>query len=138
MFSGAIAPVDRRVLDTVALPPAPNSRGFTLLALPDGTFTFDPQARSPVSAAAECATAMLGCFHPTQRNWAGCFASVPACTSETPWVGDHPMCCPAACGDRYQALRREGRPDPEAFAAAIWEEPSCMPGLAGHPRDVPP
>jgi hypothetical protein len=81
---------------------------------------------------------VLACVHPTLRNFAGCFASVPACETATPWVGDHPMCCPAACGDRYQELRAAGRSDPAAFAAAIWEAPSCMPGVAGHVREVAP
>jgi hypothetical protein len=137
-FSGSFPQVDRTVLDTVSLPPGPNNRGFMLVELPDGSFSFDPQARSPVSAAAECASVVLDCFEPTLRNWTGCFASVPTCTTETPWVGDDPMCCPAACSVRYQELRREGRPDPEAFAAAIWEEPSCMPGLVAHPRETTP
>lgn len=137
-FSGEFPMPDRRGLDQTPLPPGPNGQGFMLLELPDGAFFFDPAARSPVSAAAECATVVLACFHPTLRNWAGCFASVPACETDTPWVGDHAMCCPAACAERYQVLRAAGRSEPEAFAAAIWETPSCMPALAGHvPEGAP-
>lgn len=135
-FSGEFPLPDRQGLDETPLPPGPNGQGFMLLELPDGGFFFDPAARSPVSAAAECATAILACFHPTLRNWSGCFASVPPCETDTPWVGDHPMCCPSGCGERFQALRAAGRPDPEAFAAAIWEAPSCMPALEGHVQET--
>jgi hypothetical protein len=137
-FSGEFPMPDRRGLDETPLPPGPNGQGFMLLELPDGTFSFDPAARSPVSGAAECATVVLACFHPTLRNWAGCFASVPECETDTPWVGDHAMCCSAGCGERYQELRASGRSDPEAFGAAIWEAPSCMPALAGHVREPQP
>ena len=104
-FSGEFPTPDRGGLDDTPLPPGPSGQGFMLLELPDGAFFFDPAARSPVSAAAECATVVLSCFDPTLRNWAGCFASVPECEGDTPWVGDHPMCCPAGCGARYQELR---------------------------------
>ncbi|MFN8546223.1 MAG: hypothetical protein U0807_18750 [Candidatus Binatia bacterium] len=122
---------DRRALEHTGLPPAPDGHGFVALALPDGLVGFDPAARTPVSAAAECATAVLACFAPPARNWAGCLAAVPECETRTPWVGDHPMCCPADCSERYQARRREGLTGPQAFAAAIWEAPSCMPALRG-------
>jgi hypothetical protein len=137
-FSGEFPMPDRRGLDDTPLPPGPSGQGFMLLELPDGAFFFDPTARSPVSAAAECATVVLSCFHPTLRNWAGCLASVPECQTDTPWVGDQSMCCPAGCGERYQELRAAGRPDAEAFAAAIWEAPSCMPGLEGHAGETEP
>jgi hypothetical protein len=137
-FAGEFPMPDRRGLDETPLPPGPGGRGFMLLELPDGSFFFDPAARSPVSAAAECATVVLACFHPTERNWSGCFASVPRCTTDTPWVGDDPMCCPVACGERFQELRAAGRPDPEAFAAAIWEVPSCMPAVEGHTPEARP
>lgn len=137
-FSGEFPVPDRGGLEQTPLPPGPSGQGVMLLELPDGALFFDPAARSPVSAAAECATVVLACFHPTLRNWAGCFASVPECETDTPWVGDHAMCCPAGCGERYQELRASGRSDPEAFGAAIWEAPSCMPALEGHVREPQP
>jgi hypothetical protein len=42
------------------------------------------------------------------------------------------MCCPASCASRYQVLRGAGNDEAAAFAKAIFEHPSCMPGLAGH------
>jgi hypothetical protein len=128
---GSFPAPDRRGLVRTGLPRDPGGRGVVVLALPDGLVAFDAAARTPVSAAAECATAVLACFAPPARNWAGCLAAVPACETDTPWMGDHPMCCPSGCVERYQARRREGLTDPQAFAAAIWEAPSCMPGLRG-------
>jgi hypothetical protein len=132
--SGDFPIPERRVLDEPPFPPQPDGTGFVLLSLPDGDFGFDPNNRGPASAAAECAAAVLSCFEPTLRNWAGCFARVPRCTTSTPWEGDAPMCCAAACQDRFQELLRAGVEAPVAFASAIWEAPSCMPGLDGHVR----
>jgi hypothetical protein len=131
IFSGRFTLPDRRALETAPLPPGPGGRGFVLLQEADGIFYFDPAARSPISAAAECAAAVLACYDPALRNRAGCFAGVPTCATDTPWVGDHPMCCARACGERYQERRREGMDGPHAFAAAVWAAPSCMPGFRG-------
>jgi hypothetical protein len=111
------------------LPPGPGGVGFMLLPLPDGEAGFDPLMRTPATAAAECAGAVLACFSAGERNWAGCLTVVPTCTSETPWQEDGPACCTESCLRRYQELRRGGRTNPAAFTAAIYEAPSCMPGL---------
>jgi hypothetical protein len=131
-FAGAFVLPDRRDLPGANLPPGPDGKGFLLGALPDGVAWMDPERRTPVTAAAECATAVLACFDPQERNFAGCFASVPACPTDAPWTSDGPACCAAACSTRYQELLRQGRDEPTAMAAAIWEAPSCMPGVEGH------
>lgn len=123
-------------LEEAGFPPGPDGRGFTVLALPDGVLFIDPSARSPVSAAGECADAMLACFAPPERNVAGCFAATATCRGK-PWKGNAPVCCPTDCGERYQALRRDGVDEGAALAAAIWEEPSCIPGLEGHVEPAP-
>jgi hypothetical protein len=129
---------DRSVLDTLPLPPGPNGAGFTWLGTADGTLVIDPSRRSPVSAAAECAAFVLACFRPGARNWAGCFEAAPPCPSDTPWLGDGAICCPSACAARYQALRQSGLDGPTAVTRAIWDEPSCIPGLVGRsPGEVP-
>jgi hypothetical protein len=128
--TGSFPSPEREVLEsTTDFPPAPGAQGFQLLPLPDGLLGFDPFTRTPITAAAECAAAVLACFSPGERNWAGCFVAVPACTSERPFEDDGPACCAAGCVDRFQALLREGRDAPTAFAAAIYESPSCMPGV---------
>jgi hypothetical protein len=111
------------------LPPGPGGIGFMLLPLPDGEVGFDPLKRTPATAAAECAGAVLSCFSAGERNWAGCLTAVPTCTSNTPWQQDGPACCTPSCLPRYQELRREGRTNPAAFTGAIYEGKSCMPGL---------
>jgi hypothetical protein len=133
LASGSFPAPDRSELERLSLPPAEGRSGFLLMRLPGGELVLDPTARTPVSAAAECATAVLACFDLDLRNFSGCFAAVPACKGPAPWKGDGPMCCAAACGERYQAELRLGRSPPEAFTAAIWEAPSCMPGMARHP-----
>jgi hypothetical protein len=138
--SGAFVAPEREALtaalEAAELEPGPDGRGFVLIRLPDGDLFVDPDDRSPASAAAECAEAMLHCIAPPERNIAGCFASVPVCRGK-PWKGDGPMCCPAGCGERYQALRRSGQADEDAFSAAIFVEPSCIPGLPGHVAPAP-
>jgi hypothetical protein len=138
LASGSFDVPPRLRAESILLPPAPSGRGFLLLRLPDGEIVVDPSKRTPVSAAAECATAVLSCYAEGQRNFPGCLAAVPPCTSKTPWRSDKPVCCPKACVERYQELRRAGRGEAAAFAAAIWEAPSCMPGLAGHAPEVKP
>jgi hypothetical protein len=111
------------------LPPGPGGIGYMLLVLPDGEMGFNPFRRTPATAAAECAGAVLACFRAGERNWAGCLTAAPTCTSDTPWEGSGPACCTPSCLGRYQQLRREGRSNPAAFTAAIYEAPSCMPGV---------
>lgn len=137
-FAGSFELPDRKELQSLDLPPGPKGTGYTLGALPDGVVWMDPTLRTAVTAAAECAGAMLACYEPSVRNYAGCFASVPVCSNDTPWTSEGPACCAAACATRYQQLRREGRDDPTAMVAAIFEKPSCMPGVKGHiPRAAP-
>lgn len=140
VFAGSFALPEREALpaalEAAGFPPGPEGRGFTVLALPDGVLFIDPEARSPVSAAGECADAMLACLAPPERNVAGCFAALATCRGK-PWKGDRPACCPDACGERYHALRREALGEGDSFAAAIWERPSCMPGLRGHEEPQP-
>jgi hypothetical protein len=136
--AGSFELPDRKDLQSLDLPPGPEGTGYTLGVLPDGVVWMDPTLRTPVTAAAECAGAMLACYEHGVRNYAGCFASVPVCSSDTPWTSDGPACCAAACATRYQELRRQGRDDPTAMVAAIFEKPSCMPGVKGHvPSSAP-
>jgi hypothetical protein len=140
LFSGSFELPEREALETAleegGFPPGPEGRGYTILELPDGVLYLDPSRRTPVSAAGECADAMLACFAPPERNAAGCFAMLATCKGK-PWKGNAPVCCPSACGERYQALRREGLGVEDALAAAIWLKPTCMPGLEGHVEPEP-
>jgi hypothetical protein len=131
IFSGTFAVPDRHALDALPLPRGPNGTGFTWLPTPDGALVIDPTRRSPVSAAAECAAFVIGCFQAGTRNWAGCFDNAPPCRSDTTFLEDGPTCCPAACATRYQELRQGGLDGPAAVTRAIWDAPSCIPGLAG-------
>jgi hypothetical protein len=136
LYSGTYTEPSRDVLETLPLPPAPDGSGFAVLATPTGTFAIDPAARTPVSAAAECAALVLSCFRANVRNWAGCFESVRVCPTDAPWEGNEPVCCPAGCAVRFQELRRAGLGGPAAATAAIWRAPSCVPGLGATAREV--
>lgn len=130
---GAFEIPSRSILaSTTDLPPGPGGVGFMLLQLPNGEMGFDPLLRTPVTAAAECAGAVLACFSPGQRNWAGCVTVVPTCPNDHPWEDDGPACCASACLGRYQELRRSGQANPAAIMAAIYDTPSCMPGFDEH------
>lgn len=125
--------------DIPDLPPGPGGIGYMLLSLGDGDLGFDPLLRTPATAAAECAGAIMSCFAAGERNWAGCLVAVPTCTTATPWEDSEIACCASACVERYQELRRAGLTNPGAVAAAIYEAPSCMPGLdAFTDREVTP
>lgn len=138
LFEGVFPLPNRNVVDALPLPPGPNGTGFTWLPTADGTLVIDPSRRSAISAAAECAAVVLGCFRPGVRNWAGCFDAAPPCPNDTPWLQDGQMCCPAACGARYQQLRQAGLDGPTAMTGAIWDAPSCIPGLEGRSAEAPP
>jgi hypothetical protein len=65
------------------------------------------------------------------------FRGAPECRPRRLRRRTAPVCCPSACGERYQALRREGLGVEDALAAAIWRKPTCMPGLEGHVEPEP-
>ena len=138
LFSGNFTPPDRTALANLPLPPMSGRPGLALLVLREATLYFDPAERTPVSAAAECAAVVLSCYKPGERNFAGCFTNVAQCADNTPWLGNDPMCCAAACAARYQELRAAGEIGPAAFAKAIFRAPSCMPGVAGYPPQSQP
>ena len=130
----------REILEEqVGLPPGPGGVGLMLLELPDGAIGFDPSARNAITSAAECASALISCFDVSQRNFAGCAAAIPTCATDEPWSNGDGFCCTPACLDRYQELRRKGRTEPAAMTGAIYEAPSCMPGVdAATQRTVAP
>jgi len=128
---GDFTPPDPRANDDLPFPTGPNGNGFTILDLPDGQLIMDPDDRGPAWAAGGCAEAVLACYSPPDRNLSGCFAVAPACESAEPWNDDDPLCCPVGCGAHYQALRRTGLEDPDAFLGAIYDDPTCIPGLIG-------
>jgi hypothetical protein len=138
VFDGTFPMPDRDVLATLPLPPGPSGIGVSWLVTADGALVIDPSRRSSVSAAAECATLVLACFRPGLRNWAGCFDAAPPCPSDTPWLEDGDVCCPGACAARYQELRQAGLDGPAAVTRAIWDAPSCIPGLVGRAPEEQP
>jgi len=93
------------------------------------TMVADPTRRTPVVAAAGCATSVYMCFDPEgSRNWLGCLQAVPTCEGEEPWL-EETVCCASGCAVRYDELRRQDMDPPSAAALAITGEGSCMPGV---------
>lgn len=127
-FSGNFTPPSSTPIDNLPLPPAPDGNGYSLLQAGDATLVLRPTPRSPLSVAQGCLGLLRACYEPGIRNMAGCFANVPPCNTETPWLEDS-TCCPRACGARYQTLRSEGKSDIVASGEALLRSPSCVPGL---------
>jgi len=119
---------DRSLLDDLALPPAPDGNGYLYNSGPDGDLVIRPADRTPISAAAECATVVLACHEVGVRSTAGCLANVPVCGDE-PWTGDDPMCCASACPAAFAQHRDAGLEVPEALATSLVRVPSCAPGV---------
>ncbi len=129
VYSGSFEEPRREWLQGLGLPPGPGGTGYALFDLPIGTMIIDPDDRGPVSAAAECAAMVLACWEPDLRNYAGCLGHIRHCPDDRPWESDGPLCCSSECEPRYQELRRQGLEPAHALTAAIWDDPSCMPGL---------
>ncbi len=129
LFSGEYDAPDWSALDDLDLPPGPDGVGFTLVTTPDATLLIDPDRRDANTAAGACVALLVSCYTEGVRNLTGCLDHVPHCATEQPWEEGPALCCPAGCADRYRALRTDGEGPPDAIVQAIWERPSCVPGM---------
>jgi hypothetical protein len=95
------------------------------------TMAFDPSLRTPGLGLGACFERIQLCLRPLDGTAGGtldsCVASVPRCTTNTPWDGKDPAgedCCPVACVQRYAEARRHG----PASAADVFSTSGCYPG----------
>ncbi len=129
LFSGDFEAPDWTALDSLELPPGPDGVGYTLVSTPEATLVIDPERRDANAAAGACVALLISCWSDGERNLPGCLDNVNHCATDRPWEEGPALCCPAACADRYRDLRTDGRREPEAIVEAIWERPSCVPGM---------
>lgn len=81
-----------------------------------GTILLDPAKPGPAHVLAACGTLVAQCVNPPGKSLDTCFASAPRCTSAQPWAdGGNMACCPVACRERYETLRKAGQPAMQAF-----------------------
>ncbi len=128
LYSGEWTVPDRSMLDDPPLTPHPDG-GYIVHWTAEASLALDPEARTPLSAAAECIALVIACYEPGLRTRLGCLENVEQCGSETPWTGDEPFCCAAGCAERYRSLREAGYNQPDGVVEALLGQESCAPGL---------
>lgn len=85
----------------------------------------------PDTAAAlleRCAETWKLCTQAPEATPDSCVTRVPTCDRNEPWKGGR-NCCPIECKMAYSRQRAAGEPGEAAFARALYESPSCVPGL---------
>lgn len=108
--------------------PALDNGNTELVAVPGARLEHDGRLKDSLTALGGCVDEVIGCVSPDERSLDDCFRSVRACSTTTPW-NEGVACCPAACLQRYGALRATGKPDFDAFRQTLFVEKTCMPGL---------
>jgi hypothetical protein len=99
-------------LAAVAAPGQPTR----VAAVVRGTIVQEPGKPGPAHVLAACGTLVAHCVNPPTKSLDTCFASAPRCTSAQPWLdGGSMACCPQACREQYDALRKAGQPAMQAF-----------------------
>lgn len=105
------------------------SNGNVLLtSVPGGSLQVDLTRKDELTALADCAQWVFGCFEPTSRSLDACVAAVPTCQTQEPWL-ESASCCPAACKTQYQALRSGGGEPYPSLDKVLFEDGTCLPGV---------
>ena len=114
-FDAAVLPKDEAGVPTLA-------QGTGIRVVLDGT------TKGPVNALAGCAALISGCYQPGVRTLDACVISMPICATAEPWKEASP-CCPTACVERYETMRKAGTPAQAAAYTMLFKSPRCIPGL---------
>lgn len=110
--SGVRAPLPAEAAATTA----PGKAGGVSGVVHGGTIVLEPGKPGPAHVLAACGTLVAHCASPTGKSLDTCFAAAPRCASAQPWLdGGSMACCPQACRERYDALRKAGKPEMQAF-----------------------
>jgi Domain of unknown function (DUF4124) len=74
----------------------------------------------PSLVATACSVLVVQCVQPPEKTLDRCFPAAPRCNSAKPWLdGGSLACCPQACVDQYQHLRKAGRAPLQALDMAL-------------------
>jgi len=67
-----------------------------------------------------CSVLVVQCVQPPDKTLDRCFPAAPRCASAKPWLdGGDLACCPQACVDQYQGLRKAGKSPLQALDIAL-------------------
>ncbi len=105
-----------------------DSAGRPVLAgTPDGTsLVLEKQKqRTVANVAAICSTWVTHCYAPGQRSLDQCWVSMPRCRTAD-GLKDTEPCCPGACFERYEALRKRSASPLAATDGALFGEGNCL------------
>jgi len=68
------------------------------------------------------------CIAAPDANPDSCMSQMPTCAASEPWKGGR-NCCPLQCKTAYQERREGGVAGKTAFLGALYDNPSCVPGV---------
>jgi len=73
-----------------------------------------------------CSVLVVQCVQPPDKTVDTCVPAAPRCTSARPWLdGGSLACCPQACVDQYQGLRKAGTAPLKALDFALHGSPGA-------------
>jgi hypothetical protein len=119
--------------------PLPDVSELGLPAASDGTLVvmemgpvavhYDPTlASTPLTTRVSCNHWLKQCYELRGKDMDACFAAVPRCKTDTPWMSND-ICCPDACYRAY--LNARGSTDQlSAWLAVFAGDATCIPGYA--------
>lgn len=90
------------------------------------SYSNDPDTASALLE--RCAETWRLCTAAPEATPDTCLTRVPTCDREQPWKGGR-NCCPIECKMAYSRNRGAGVPGETAFTDALYDYPSCVPGL---------
>lgn len=99
-----------------------------LIQVRGGMVAYRNDPDTPAALLERCAQTFNQCLQAPGASADSCVAQVPTCATREPWKGGR-NCCPLECKDGYQNRRASGVSGESAFLSALYETPSCVPGL---------
>jgi hypothetical protein len=125
--SGARVPTKSEAAALAATAPTPATPGKAGSAAD----RLDLNQAAPSLILTACSVLVVQCVQPPDKTVDRCFASAPRCTSARPWLdGGSLACCPQACLDQYQGLRKTGMAPLKALDMALHGGAGAGPGCA--------
>jgi len=99
-----------------------------LIQMRGGMVSYRNDPDTPGALLERCAQTWKQCIEVPDANPDSCVAQIPTCPESEPWKGGR-NCCPLQCKTTYHAARVAGVPGSAAFLSALYESPSCIPGI---------
>lgn len=99
-----------------------------LVQVRGGVVSFRNDPDTSAALRNRCAETWKLCMQGPEATPDACLTQVPSCERSEPWKGGR-NCCPVECKMDYSRRRSAGQPGDSAFTNALFENPSCVPGL---------